>query len=143
RQRLQAKWMLVRVEKTRQQGIQSVGSDLIRAKALADIGKLVQRCAKYLAGLADQRRSIHHAAGVGEGSGDTDADRSRAAEQWIVVRAWGGVPLHEHFALEGVVLDRVGAGVKQIGIAAEDLSIAEQNHSAALADAPVEQGDVD
>src|SRR4051794_14652148 len=51
--------------------------------------------------------------------------------------------LHQHFALEGVVLHGVAASVKQIGIAAEDLAIAEQNHPAALADASVQQGDVD
>ena len=66
-----------------------------------------------------------------------------AAEQRIGVLARGGVTLHQHLALEGVALHGVAAGVKQIGVAAEDLAVAEQNHAAALADAPIEQGDVD
>ena len=83
------------------------------------------------------------AARVGEGAGDADADRGRAAEQRIVVVARECVALHQHLALEGVVLHRVAAGVKQIGVAAEDLAVAEHNHAAALADAPVQQADVD
>ena len=54
-----------------------------------------------------------------------------------------GVALHQHLALEGVALHGVAAGIEQIGVAAEDLAIAEQNHAAALADAPIQQGDVD
>ena len=57
--------------------------------------------------------------------------------------ARGGVALHQHLALEGVALHGVAAGVKQIGIAAENLAVAKQNHPAALADASVQQGDVD
>src|SRR4051794_3183267 len=51
--------------------------------------------------------------------------------------------LYQHFALEGVALHRIGAGVEQIGVAAEDLAIPEQNYAAALARTSVEQADVD
>ena len=37
-------------------------------------------------------------------------------------------------------LDRVAAGVKQIGVAAEDLAVPEHDHAAALAGTPVLQG---
>src|SRR6185369_7858088 len=46
-------------------------------------------------------------------------------------------------AFEGIALHGVAAGIKQIGVAAEDLAVPEQNHAAALADAPIQQGDVD
>ena len=82
------------------------------------------------------------AAGIGEGAGYADADRGRAAEQRIGVGA-GGVALHQHLALEGVALHRVAAGVKQIGVAAEDLAVTEHNHAAALAGAAIQQADVD
>src|SRR4051794_29465132 len=51
--------------------------------------------------------------------------------------------LYQHFALEGVALHRIGAGVEQIGVAAEDLAVPEKNHAAALARTSVEQADVD
>src|SRR4051794_21149023 len=51
--------------------------------------------------------------------------------------------LYQHFALEGVALHRIGAGVEQIGVAAENLTIPEQNHAAPLARTSVEQADVD
>src|SRR5438445_10191936 len=50
--------------------------------------------------------------------------------------------LDQNLALKGVVLYGVGAGVKQIGIAAQDFAVAEHDHSAALADASILQGDV-
>src|SRR5947207_15802577 len=50
--------------------------------------------------------------------------------------------LDQNLALKGVVLYGVGAGVKQIGIAAQDFAVAEHDHSAAPADAPILQGDV-
>src|SRR4029079_8255274 len=72
-----------------------------------------------------------------------DADRRRTAEQRIVVAARGGVPLHQHLALEGIVVPhRVAAGVKEIGVAAENLAVAEKNHAAALAGSTIEQRDV-
>src|SRR4051794_28710817 len=110
--------------------------------ALITIRQLAQRRAKNLAGLSDQRGAVHHAGRVGEGAGDADADRGRAAEQRIGVGA-GGVALHQHLALEGVALHRIGAGVEQIGVAAKDLAIPEKNHAAALARTSVEQADVD
>ena len=54
-----------------------------------------------------------------------------------------GVALHQHLALEGVALHRVAAGVKQVGVAAEDLAIPEQDHAAALAGSAVLQADMD
>src|SRR5262249_24137700 len=111
--------------------------------ALVYIRQLVQRRAEYLAGFADQRRPVHGAARVGEGAGYADADRAGSAEQRIVVVARRSVTLHQHLAFEGVALHGVAAGVEQVGVAAEDLAVAEQNHTAALADAPIKQGDVD
>src|SRR6185312_8303007 len=112
--------------------------------ALVDIRQLVQRGAKNLAGFADERGPVHAAAGVGEGPRYADADRIRAAaEQRIVIVARRGVALYQHFAFEAVTLHSVAAGIKQVGVAAEDLAIAEQNDAAALADAPIQQGDVD
>src|ERR1700716_3538647 len=51
--------------------------------------------------------------------------------------------LDQNLALEAIALRRVGAGVKQISIAAEDFAIAEHDHAAALADAPILQADMD
>ena len=51
--------------------------------------------------------------------------------------------LDQDFALEGIALRRIGAGVKQIGIAAEDLAVPEQDHAAAFAGPAVLQADVD
>jgi hypothetical protein len=95
-----------------------------------------------MAGLADQGRAVHHRRGIGEGAGDPDADRARAAEQRIGVGT-GGMALDQHLALEGIALRSVGAGVKQIGIAAEDLAVTEQDHAAALAGPAILQADVD
>src|SRR6516164_1895191 len=47
--------------------------------------------------------------------------------------------LNENLALEGVSLHRVAAGVEQIGVTAENPAVPEQDHAAALADAPVPQ----
>ena len=105
--------------------------------------ELVQRGAEDLARFADERGSIHAAAGVGEGSGYADADRIGAAEQRIVIVARGGVALHQDLAFEGIALHGVAAGIKQIGVAAENLAVPEQNDAAALAGAPIQQGDVD
>src|SRR5216683_3154274 len=102
---------------------------------------LLQGGAENLAGFADQRRSIHDPACLGEGSGDADADRGRAAEQGIGVGA-GGVALHKNLALEGVILHGVGAGIKQVSVAADDLTVAEHDHAAALAGASILQADV-
>src|SRR5215472_2385956 len=102
----------------------------------------MQRGAKDLAVLADQRGSVHHPARVGEGAGNADADRSGAAEQRIVVVARRGVTLHQDLAPEGiVVLHRVGSGIEKIGIAADDLAVAEYDDAATLADAPILQVD--
>src|SRR4030081_2412820 len=54
-----------------------------------------------------------------------------------------GMALDQHLALEGIPLRRIAAGVKQIGIAAEDFAIPEHDHAAALADAPILQADMD
>ena len=64
------------------------------------------------------------------------------AEQRIGVGA-GGVALDQNLALEGITLHRVAAGIEQIGVAAEDLAVPEQDHAAALAGAPVLQDDMD
>jgi hypothetical protein len=64
------------------------------------------------------------------------------AEQRIGVRT-AGMALDQNLALEGIALGRVAAGVKQIGIAAEDLAIPEHDHAAALAGTAVLQADVD
>src|SRR6185437_8321501 len=117
-------------------------SKRVKPRKLVDVGELVQRGAEDLAGLADQCGAIHASAGVGERAGDTDANRGGPAEQWLVVIAGRGVALHQHLALEGVVLDRVAAGIEQVGVAADDLAVAEHNNPAALADAPVLQADV-
>ncbi|MGY3493996.1 hypothetical protein ACVW1B_003415 [Bradyrhizobium sp. USDA 4502] len=50
--------------------------------------------------------------------------------------------MHKDFALEGIALHRVAAGVVKIGVAAQYLAVAEENDAAALADATVQQGDV-
>src|SRR5258705_5587757 len=110
--------------------------------ALVSIGQLAQRRLEDLAGLAYQRRSVHPRGGVGEGAGDADADRARAAEQRIDVGT-AGMTLHQNLALEGVPFRRIGAGVKQIGIAAEDLAIPEHDHAAAFAGPTILQADVD
>src|SRR4051794_19463393 len=65
-----------------------------------------------------------------------------AAEQRIGIGA-GGMTLDQDLALEAVALHRVGAGIIQIGVAAENLPVPEKNHAAALARTPVEQVDVD
>src|SRR5882757_366740 len=124
-------------------GITSPYASSRRANDLVGIREPVQRRPKNLAVFADQRRAVHGAARVGEGAGYADADRVGSAEQRVVVVARGGVALHQHLALEGVALHGVAAGVKQIGVAAEDLSVPEQNHAAALAGASVQQVDVD
>ena len=74
---------------------------------------------------------------------DTPMPTGWAAEQRIVIVARGGVALHQDLAFEGVALHGVAASIKQIGVAAEDLAVPEQNDTAALADAPIQQGDVD
>jgi hypothetical protein len=51
--------------------------------------------------------------------------------------------LDQHLALEGIPLRRIAAGVKQIGIAAEDFAIPEHDHAAALACSPILQADMD
>jgi hypothetical protein len=51
--------------------------------------------------------------------------------------------LNQHLAFESVALRRVGAGVKQIGIAAEDFAIPEHDHAAAFAYASILQADMD
>src|SRR5215217_9605137 len=111
--------------------------------ALVDIRQLVEGGAEDLARFADQRGSVHAAAGIGESSGYADADRTGAAEQRIVIVARGGVALHQDLALEGIALHGVAAGIKKIGVAAENLAVPEQNDAAALAGAPIQQGDVD
>src|SRR3954469_21587496 len=90
-----------------------------RGESSVAVGKLPQRGAKNLAGFADQRGAVHDRGGVGEGAGYADADRVRAAEQRIFVRA-GGVALHQHLALESVALYGVAAGIEQECVAAED-----------------------
>jgi hypothetical protein len=107
------------------------------SRALVDIRKPAQRRAEDLAGLADQRGARHLAARLGEGAGDADADRARTAEQWIVIPT-GGVALDQHLALEGVVPHRVAADVIEISVAADDLAVAEYDHAAAFASAPVQ-----
>ena len=114
-----------------------------RRRPLIRIRQLVQRCAEDLAGFADKGRAVHGAARISEGAGDADADGIGSAEQRIGVLAGSGVTLHQHLALEAVALHGVAAGVEQIGVAAEDLTVPEQNHAAALAGAPIQQGDVD
>src|SRR6185312_6946566 len=113
------------------------------ATRLIDIRQLVQGGAEDLARFADERGSIHAAAGIGKSSGNADADRIGAAEQRIVIVARGSVALHQDLALEGVALHGVAAGIKQVGVAAENLAVPEQNDAAALAGAPIQQGDVD
>jgi hypothetical protein len=51
--------------------------------------------------------------------------------------------LDQNLALEGVALRRVAAGLKQIGIAAEDFAIPEHDHAAALAYSSILQADMD
>src|SRR5260370_31983769 len=51
--------------------------------------------------------------------------------------------LDQNLALEGVALRRVAAGVKQIGIAAEDFAIPEHDHAAAFAYSSILQADMD
>ena len=61
----------------------------------------------------------------------------------VVIVARGGVTLYQDLALEGIALHGVAAGIEQIGVAAENLAVPEQNDTAALAGAPIQQGDVD
>src|SRR5437868_6515904 len=109
---------------------------------LIGVGQFAQSRREYLAGLAYQGGAIHDACGVGEGAGHPDADRARTAEQRIGIGATG-MALHQHLAFEAVAFGRVGAGVKQIGIAAEDLAIAEHHYAATLAGSAVLQADMD
>ena len=110
---------------------------------LIDIRQLVQGGAEDLARFADERGSVHAAAGIRESSGYADADRIGPAEQRIVIVTRGGVALYQDLALEGIALHGVAAGIKQIGVTAENLAVPEQNDAAALAGAPIQQGDVD
>ena len=55
----------------------------------------MQRRAEYLAGFADQRGSIHAAAGVGEGTGYADPDRIGSTEERVIVVARGRVALEQ------------------------------------------------
>src|SRR5882757_3583867 len=106
---------------------------LVSARArLCELGQLAQCRLEDLAGLAHQSGSIHDSRGIGEGAGNADADRARAAEQRIGIGT-AGMALDQNLALEGVSLRRVTAGVKQIGIAAEYFAIPEHDHTAALA----------
>src|ERR1019366_6241099 len=73
---------------------------------------------------------------------DANADRTRPAEQRIGIGT-GGMALDQNLALEGIALGHIAAGVKQIGIAAEDLAIPEHDHAAALARSPILQADMD
>ena len=50
--------------------------------------------------------------------------------------------LNENLAFERIVLHGVGAGIIEIGVAADDLAVAEHDHAAAFADAPILQADV-
>jgi len=68
---------------------------LLPRRRLVHIRQLVQRGAENLAGFADERGSIHAAAGVSEGTGYADADRVGSAEQRVVVVARAGVALHQ------------------------------------------------
>jgi hypothetical protein len=53
------------------------------------------------------------------------------------------VALDQHLAFESIPLRRVTAGVKQIGIAAEDFAIPEHDHAAAFAYSSILQADMD
>ena len=86
-ERFPAKWIPVRVKKTRQNKKESLRSDSIGTeKALIDVGKLAQRRAENLAGLADERRPAHHRPCIAKGAGHPDTDRAGAAEQRIGIR---------------------------------------------------------
>src|SRR5664279_2230140 len=105
-------WIPVRIKKTRQIMNLELRFDSIETeKALVGVGQFAQRRLEDLAGLADQSRSVHHAGAVGEGTGDADAHRARAAEQRVGVGT-GGMALDQNLALEGVALGRVAASVK-------------------------------
>src|SRR5436309_7535803 len=123
----------------------SMPSDLSpsgRGESSIAVSQLPQRCAKNLAGFADQRGAVHDSGGVGEGAGYADADGVRSAEQRVGIQA-RGMALHQHLAPEGVSLHGVAAGIKQERVAAEDLPVAKQDHAAALARTSVQQVDVD
>src|SRR6202034_2106174 len=110
--------------------------------SLIAVGQPAQGRLEDLAGLADKSRSVHDGCGVGEGAGNADADRARSAKQWILIRA-AGVALDQYLAFKGITLRGVGAGVKQIGIAPDDLAIPEHDNTAALAGTTVLQADMD
>src|SRR6202011_3156442 len=111
------------------------------AEVLVDLGEFAQGCFEDLAGPAHKSGPIHPSGRIGERAGDADADRTRPAEQRIRI-ATAGMALDQYLALEGVPLRRIAAGVKQIGIAAEDFAIPEHDHAAALACSPVLQADM-
>ena len=92
--------------------------------------------------LALPTRAIHDGRGIGERAGDADADRGRAAKQRIGIGA-AGMALDQNLALEGVAFRRIAAGIKQIGIAAEDSAIPEHDHAAAFAGPTILQADMD
>src|SRR5262249_31153402 len=79
--------------------------------ALVGLCKFSQRGPEDLTGLADERRAAHFACGVGKCAGDADAHREVPAEQGACVGA-GGMALNDNFALEGISLHRVVAGIK-------------------------------
>src|SRR5205823_7150826 len=109
---------------------------------LVGVGQFTQSRREYLAGLAYQGGAIHDACTIGESAGHPDADRIRAAEQRTGIGATG-MALHQHLTLEAVAFGRVGAGVKQIRVAPEDLAVPEHHYAATLAGSAVLQADMD
>src|SRR5665213_2449883 len=115
----------------------------LRGASLIGVGEEEQRRLENLAGLADQRGAVHDCGIVGVGAGNADANRTRAAEQRVGIRATG-MALDQHLALEGIAgFDGIAADVKQVSVAAEDFAIPEHDNAAALARTSILQGDVD
>src|SRR3954447_10530045 len=121
--------------------LRSEGSDVERGEVrerLFDLGELAQCRPESLAGLPDQRGPVHDCCRISEGAGDADTDRARPAEQRTDVGT-GGMALDENLASESAFSYRVGAGVIQVSIAANDSAVSEDDHAAALADASILQ----
>src|SRR3569832_1565413 len=111
-------------------------------KRSVGFGQPAQRGGEDLAGFADQRRAAHVGRGIGEGTGDADADRVGSAKQRGNIGARCVAP-DQNLALEGIFLHGVTADIEEKYVTAKDLAVAKQDDAAALAGATVLKDDVD